>query len=93
MSDWGKVLVSTWPVEADTTERWPSNRTRVRPVPSERRFSALMPAAPLDSEPEELAAVVEPRTEGRVFTKSAILAGASALISSVPRTFTGVGAS
>jgi hypothetical protein len=51
-----------------------------------------MPATPLESPPELVAAVALPATEGRVLTKSAMLAAAAALISSSPRTLTGVGA-
>jgi hypothetical protein len=52
-----------------------------------------MPAAPLLSAPAEFAAVELPLTDGSMFTKSAMFAGACALISSWPIVVTGVGAS
>ena len=56
------------------------------------RVSALMPAAPLLSEPEELAAVELPATDGSVLTKSAMLfVGEVLRISSCVATVSGVG--
>jgi hypothetical protein len=52
-----------------------------------------MPAAPLLSPPEEVEGVVLPITAGNVLTKSAIFVVPDALISSLPRMLTGVGAS
>ena len=93
ISAWGKVLTSTMPAVEDGTERWPSNSTSVRLAPSARRLIDATPAMPLLSEPDELELVELPRTDGRVLTKSAMLAGGSARSSFRPTTLTGVGAS
>ena len=84
--------MSVSPVTAEAGVRWPFSRIRVRLTPSERRFSALMPARPFDSEPDEVLGVEEPMKLGSLLTKSARLAGAWASICSEPTTVTGVGA-
>ena len=81
------------PFRTAAGERWPSSSTSVRTAPSARKLIKAIPAMPFDSDPDELDDVELPRTDGRVLTKSAMLAGDSAFKSCAPITLTGVGAS
>jgi hypothetical protein len=88
----GMVLTSTSPVTVDPTERRPSSSTSVRSEPRLRRFSALMPACPLDRLSRELDGRVEPAIDGSWLTKSAMLFdGELFWISSSVSTVSGVG--
>ena len=76
--------MSVSPVTAEAGVRWPFSRISVRLTPSDRRFNALMPARPLDSEPAEVFGVSLPMKLGSLLTKSARFCGAWASICSAP---------